>query len=81
MNTNLNTEHEHEYEPKFQENHVFFYETRYVFYDNNLISAKILISVNSAEKTHVFRKGTSFLRILRKRHTFPKVECVFGETF
>ena len=25
-----------------------------------------------AKKTHVFRKGTPFLRILRKRHTFPK---------
>ena len=28
--------------------------------------------MNSAKKTHVFRKGTSFLRFLRKRRTFPK---------
>ena len=33
---------------------------------------KMLISANSAKKTYVFRKGPSFLRILRKRRTFPK---------
>ena len=31
-----------------------------------------VISANSAKKTHVFRKGPSFLRIIRKRRTFPK---------
>ena len=36
----------------------------------------------SAKKTHVFRKGTSFLRILRKRRTFPKgIICRFSQEF
>ena len=52
------------------------------FVEKLLISANILTSANSAKKAHVFRKGISFLRILRKRHTFPKGElCIFSQEF
>ena len=46
---------------------------------NTKFRRKIRISVNSAKKTHVFRKGVSFLRILQKRRTFPERGCHFCE--
>ena len=39
-------------------------------------SERDVIFVNYAKKTHVFRKGTPFLRIMRKNARFPRVEFV-----
>ena len=57
MNTNLNTEHKHEHEPKFQEHPVFFYENRYFFYEHHLISAKHVNFCEFCEKDARFQKG------------------------
>jgi len=44
--------------------------------------SQMLVSVNSAKKKHAFRKGVSFLRILRKKRTFPKGSiCRFSQEF
>ena len=61
MNTNLN----------FWKKRCFVYEYLYLFTNITYFSPKILISVNYAKKTHVFRKGVSFLRILREWRTCP----------
>ena len=47
-------------------------ENRYFFKEITKFRQKIVLPVNSAKKTHVFRKGMSFLRILRKRRTFSE---------
>ena len=75
MNTNLNTEHEHEHkhehEPKFQENHVFFRKLVTFLPKITQCRRTMLISVNSAKKTHVFRKGASFCELCENDARFP----------
>ena len=64
----------------------FVLETHYLCYENRSIITKfrrkVRISANSAKNTHVFRKGVLFLRILRKRRTFPMGRiCRFPQEF